>query len=42
MRDTFSQYHPLVNLLYFALVLLFSMLIMHPATLLLSLTGALA
>lgn len=42
MRDTFSRYHPLVNMLYFALVLLFSMFLMHPASLVISLTGALA
>ncbi len=38
-RDPFSGYHPLVNFVYFALVLLFSMFLMHPACLLLSLTG---
>jgi len=39
-RDTFSSYHPLVNFLYFALVLLFSMCFMHPACLLISLSSA--
>ena len=29
-RDTFSGYHPMINFLYFALVLLFSMCLMHP------------
>ena len=41
-RDTFSGYHPLVNFVYFALVLLFSMFFMHPACLLISLTGGIA
>ena len=40
MRDTFSDCHPAVNFLYFALVLAFSMTLMHPACLLISLTGA--
>lgn len=31
MRDSFAQYHPIVNLLYFTLVIAFSMLITHPA-----------
>ena len=41
-KDTFSGYHPTINFLYFALVLLFSMCLMHPAYLAISLTGALA
>lgn len=41
-RDTFSGYHPTINFLYFALVLLFSMCLMHPVYLLISLIGALA
>ena len=41
-RDTFSSYHPTVNFLCFALVLLFSMCLMHPVYLAISLTGALA
>lgn len=41
-RDTFSGYHPTVNFLYFALVLLFSMCLMHPLYLLISLAGALS
>ena len=41
-RDTFSGYHPTVNFLYYALVLLFSMCLMHPVYLAISLTGALA
>ena len=40
MRDTFSDCHPAVNFLYFALVLAFSMCLMHPACLVISLTGA--
>ncbi len=39
-RDTFSSYHPTVNFLCFALVLLFSMCLMHPVYLAISLTGA--
>ena len=30
MSDAFLRYHPLVNFLYFALVFVFSMIIMHP------------
>ncbi len=41
-RDAFSSYHPLVNFLYFALVLAYTMCLMHPASLLISLAGALA
>jgi len=33
MRDAFSSYHPVVNMLYFILVLIFSMFFMHPACL---------
>lgn len=40
--DTFSGFHPLVNFLYFALVLGFGMCLMHPACLAISLAGALA
>ena len=40
--DTFSQYHPLINFLYFALVLVFSMFFMHPVCLGVSLVSALA
>lgn len=29
MSDTFSRYHPVVNFLFFALVLVFSMVLMH-------------
>lgn len=40
--DTFSGFHPLVNFLYFALVLVFSMCLMHPAGLAISLAAAFA
>lgn len=42
MRDAFSGYHPAVNFLYFALVLVCSMCFLHPACLAISLAGALA
>ena len=41
MKDTFSEYHPTVNFIYFAMVLLFSMIFMHPACLAVSLLSAL-
>ena len=41
-RDTFSGYHPLVNFLYFAMVLVFAMCFMHPLCLLISLGSATA
>ena len=40
-EDAFSRYHPWVNFLYFALVLVFSMSLMHPLCLLISLGTAL-
>ena len=40
--DTFSEYHPLINFVYFALVIGISMFYMHPVLLALSLTGSLA
>jgi energy-coupling factor transport system permease protein len=40
-RDSFSDYHPAVNLLYFALVLLFTMFFQHPLAQLISLGAAL-
>ena len=40
-KDAFSGYHPIINFLYYALVLLFSMCLMHPVYLIISLTGAL-
>ena len=39
-RDAFSRCHPLVNFVFFALVLLLTMLVMHPVFLALSLAGA--
>jgi len=36
-RDAFSSFHPIINFLYFALVLLFAMFLMHPVSLLISL-----
>lgn len=39
-RDSFSGFHPLVNFLYFALVLLFTMFFIHPVNLLISLASA--
>ena len=40
MKDSFSSYHPLVNFLYFFMVLAFSMFFMHPVCLGISLFGA--
>lgn len=40
-RDAFSGYHPLVNFLFFALVLGGTMVFMHPVSLCISLAGAL-
>ena len=40
-KDAFSGYHPIINFLYYALVLLLSMCLMHPVYLLISLIGAL-
>ena len=40
VKSAFSQYHPAVSFLYFALVLVFTMFLMHPAYLALSLAGA--
>ena len=41
-RDTFSGYHPIINFLYFGLVLVFSMFFMHPVSLTISLACAIA
>ena len=41
MGDAFSRYHPLVNFLFIALVLAYSMVLMHPVCLAVSLLGAL-
>ena len=40
-RDTFSSYHPALNFLYFALVIGFSMFLMHPVSLVISLGASL-
>ncbi len=40
MRDSFSKYHPFVNLIYFALVIGFSMVVNHPLAQLISLICA--
>lgn len=40
-KDTFSGFHPIINFLYFGLVLLFSMFFMHPACLIISLVSSL-
>ena len=39
-KDAFSGYHPIINFLYFALVLLFTIFLMHPVSLLCSLGAA--
>lgn len=41
-NDAFSRCHPLVNFLYFALVLLGTMVLRHPACQVISLIGAIA
>lgn len=41
-KDAFSGYHPVINFLYFALVLLFTMFLMHPVSLLISFAAALS
>ena len=41
-NDAFSRCHPLVNFLYFALVLLGAMVLRHPVCQVLSLIGAIA
>ena len=40
MSDTFSRYHPSVNFLFFALVLVYAMVLMHPVCLAIALAGA--
>lgn len=40
--DTFSGYHPTVNFIYFALVLFFGMIFMHPACLAVAVFGSAA
>lgn len=40
-KDSFSGYHPVINFLYFGLVLIFTMFFMHPASLIISLGASL-
>ena len=40
MKDDFSTYHPVVNFIYFTLVLVFAMFLMHPVCLALSFIAA--
>ena len=39
-RDSFSGFHPIINFIFFTLVLLVSMFVMHPVYLAVSLAGA--
>ena len=40
VADCFNKYHPLVDFLFFTLVLVYSMVLMHPVCLAVSLAGA--
>lgn len=40
MKNAFSTYHPLVNFLYFGVVMIYSMVFLHPTLLFISLAGA--
>lgn len=40
MKDAFSTYHPVVNFIYFTLVMVFAMFLMHPVCLALSFIAA--
>lgn len=40
MKDAFSNYHPLINFLYFAFVFAYTMVFMHPICLMISLISA--
>ena len=40
MTDSFSSYHPIINMFFFMLVLVFSMFFMHPACLVISFISA--
>lgn len=42
MKDSFSAFHPFVNFLYFVVVLLFSMVFMHPIFQVIALISAVA
>ncbi len=41
-RDAFSGYHPIINFIYFGMVLVFTMFFMHPVSLAISLACSLA
>lgn len=41
MKDNFSKFHPIVNFIYFAIVILFSMFFMHPVFLIISIFSSL-
>ena len=41
-QDNFSSYHPIINFVYFVLVIGYSMFIMHPVFLGLSCVGGMA
>lgn len=40
MKDYFETYHPLVNFLYFVMVILFSMFFLHPIYMIIAFSGA--
>ncbi|MGG7178622.1 energy-coupling factor transporter transmembrane component T [Clostridium paraputrificum] len=40
MKDTFSTYHPIINFIYFIVVILFTMFFMHPIFLVISLIAS--
>ncbi len=40
MRDSFSDYHPIINLIYFSILIVFSMVYLHPVLLSISTVGA--
>ncbi|MEG1497480.1 MAG: energy-coupling factor transporter transmembrane component T [Clostridiales bacterium] len=40
MNDGFSQYHPVINFMYFAVIILYTMFMMHPCFLILGVVGA--
>ena len=41
-KDEFAGFHPIINFMYFAMVLIFTMFFMHPAYLIISLISAIA
>lgn len=42
MKDTFTTYHPIVNLIYFCAVISFGMVFLHPVFLFIALSGSFA